>query len=210
MATVRLKQLKYSLFIKKLGFSEVVAMLSSVPARLIVRRSRSMLPGTHIFQTNVNALTCQSIREIQVDFRHKTVKSTFRVSKRGILDDKTDVNSVVQYHYLAPKWLSNLDNRRPFWAALAIRGNNKNQYWEENHETGWPGLASVSLLSAAAFVLCLNNDSDQKGTQSLSCYCLICYSKKNNQNKQKQNNNNNKKPSNAYIVDVVHNRLSYY
>lgn len=153
-------------------------MLSSVPARLIVRRSRSLSPSTRVLHADVNAPTCQGIRETQVDLHRNTVVSTSRVSKRGILDDKTagaNVNSLVQYHHLALKWLSNLDNRRRSWAALASRGRNKNQYWEESHRTSRAGLASVGLLSAAAVAFCLNKDSDNKGRRSLSCYCLTCY-----------------------------------
>lgn len=164
-------------------------MLSSVPARLIVRRSRSLSPSTRVFQTGDNAPTCQGIREPQVDIHRNTVVSISRVSKRGILDDKVagaNVNSLVQYHHLAPKWLSNLDNRRRSWAALTSRGRNKNQYWEESHGTSRAGLASVSLLSAAAVAFCLNKDSDNKGRQSLSCYFLTCYYTNNN------SNNNNK------------------
>lgn len=153
-------------------------MLSSVPARLIVRRSRSLSPSTRVLHANVNAPTCQGIRETQVDLHRNAVVSTSRVSKRVILDDKTagaNVNSLVQYHHLALKWLSNLDNRRRSWAALASRGRNKNQYWEESHRTSRAGLASVGLLSAAAVAFCLNKDSDNKGRRSLSCYCLTCY-----------------------------------
>lgn len=169
---------KLSGFNHRHSFSELVVMLSSVPARLIVRRSRSLSPSTRVFHTNVNAPTCPGIRETQVDtHRVSTVVSTPRVSKMGILDDKTagaNVNSLVQYHHLAPKWLSNLDNRRRSWTALASRGRNKNQYWEENHGTCRVGLASFGLLSAAAIAFCLNKDADNKGKQSLSCYCLTC------------------------------------
>lgn len=157
-------------------------MLSSVPARLIMRRSRSLSPSTRVFHTNVNAPTCAGILESQVDTRRvSTVVSTSCVSKMRILDDKAagaNVNSLVQYHHLAPKWLSNLDNRRRSWTALASRGRNKDRYWEESHGTCQAGLASVGLLSAAAVAFCLNKESDNKGKQSLSCYCLTCYYKK--------------------------------
>lgn len=169
-------------------FIELVAMLSSVPARLIVRRSRSLSPSTRVFQTSVNAPTCHGIRETQVDINRNTVVSTSCVSKRGIQDGKTacaNVNSLVQYHHLAPKWLSKLENRRRSWAALASRGRSKNQYWDESHGTSRAGLASVGLLSAAAVAFCLNKDSDNKGRQSLSCYCLTCYYKKIRKNNNK-------------------------
>lgn len=154
-----------------------MAMLSSVPARLIVRRSRSLSPSNRVFQTSINAATYQGIRETQVDAHRNTVLSTTRVSKMGILDDKTagaNVNYLVQYHKVTHRWLSNLDNRRRSWAAL-IRGRNKNQYWEESHGTNRVGLTPAGLLSASAVAFCLKKDSDNKGRQLLSCYWLTYY-----------------------------------
>ncbi|XP_011606613.2 caseinolytic peptidase B protein homolog isoform X1 [Takifugu rubripes] len=141
-----------------------MAMLSSLPARLIVRRTRSLSPSNRVFQTNVNAATCQGIRNTQVDTHRNTVVSTSRDSKGGILDDKkANGNSFVQYQKFTHRWLSNLDNRRRSWAALAVRGRNKNQYWEESHETCRAVLAPVGLLTAAAVAFCLRKDSDNKG-----------------------------------------------
>ncbi|TWW77455.1 hypothetical protein D4764_12G0008450 [Takifugu flavidus] len=138
-------------------------MLSSVPARLIVRRTRSLSPSNRVFQTNVNAATCQGIRNTQVDTHRNTVVSTYRDSKGGILDDKkANGNSFVQYQKFTHRWLSNLDNRRRSWAALAVRGRNKNQYWEESHETCRAVLAPVGFLTAAAVAFCLRKDSDNK------------------------------------------------
>lgn len=139
-------------------------MLSSVPARLIVRRSRSLSPSTRVFQTNnVNAPTCHGIREKQAVLHRNIVVSDSRVSIRAILDDKSpsaNVNDLVEYHHLAPKWLSNLDSRRRSWAALSSQGRNKNHY-----EPSRTGLASFGFLSAAAVAFCLNKDSDNKGRE---------------------------------------------
>lgn len=163
-------------------FSELAAMLSSVPARLIARRSRSLSPSTRVPQTDVNAPTCQGIRETRVDVHRNTVVSPSRVSTRGILDDKTagaNVNSLVQYPHFAPKWLSKLDNRRRSWAALASRGRNQKQHWGESPGASGAGLPSVGLLSAAVAAFCLNKDSDNKGRPSFFFffYCLTCYHK---------------------------------
>uniref|UniRef100_A0A671VNN2 ClpB family mitochondrial disaggregase n=1 Tax=Sparus aurata TaxID=8175 RepID=A0A671VNN2_SPAAU len=71
--------------------------------------------------------------------------------------------------------MSNLENRRSSWAALASRGRNNNQYWEESGQSGGgegrgtgggssrAGAASVGVLSAAAVAFCLKKDSDNKG-----------------------------------------------
>lgn len=151
-------------------------MLSSVPARLIVRRTRSLSPSNRVFQIKVNAATCQGIRNTQVDTHRNTVVSTSRVSKRGILDDKTaNGNSFMQYQKSTHRWLSNLDNRRRSWAALAVRGRNKNQYWEESHGTCRAALPPVGLLTAAAVAFCLRKDSDNKGRQFLSCLTYYYY-----------------------------------
>lgn len=151
-------------------------MLSSIPARLIVRRTRSMSPSKRVFQTNVNAATCQSIRNTQVDTHRNTVMSTSRVSKREILDDKTsNGNSFVQYQKCTHRWLSNLDNRRRSWAALAVRERNNNQYWEESHEKCRAVWAPVGLLTAAAVAFCIRKDSDNKGRQFLH-HCRFAFS----------------------------------
>lgn len=151
-------------------------MLSSVPARLIVRSTRSLSPSNRVFQIKVNAATCQDIRNTQVDTNRNTVVSTSRVSKRGILNDTTENGkSFVQYQKFTHRWLSNLDNRRRSWAALAVRGRNKNQYWEESHGTCRVALPPVGLLTAAAVAFCLRKDSDNKGRQFLSCLTYYYY-----------------------------------
>lgn len=100
----------------------------------------------------------------------------------------TSVNPSVQYHHLAPRWLSNLENRRNSWAVLASRGRNNDQYWEESGQrdggegrgTGGgasrAGVASAGVLSAAAVALCLKKDSDNKGT----LVSFVNFSLKNN------------------------------
>ncbi|XP_077422861.1 mitochondrial disaggregase isoform X1 [Vanacampus margaritifer] len=155
-------------------------MLSSVPTRLFVRRSRSLSPCRRVFHTSSAAPACQAIiREPPVENNRNPIVSTSRVSRRGILADDTAANSVtqsLQYHHLAPRWLSSLENRRSSWAALANRGRNNNMYWEDgggragSEDGGTSGgasplrVASAGLLSAAAAVaFCLKKDSDDKG-----------------------------------------------
>uniref|UniRef100_A0A3Q3LGR9 ClpB family mitochondrial disaggregase n=1 Tax=Mastacembelus armatus TaxID=205130 RepID=A0A3Q3LGR9_9TELE len=146
-------------------------MLSSVPTRLFARRSRSLSPCSRVLQTSANGAVCQSIHETPTESNRNPIVSTSRVSRRGILTEETagtNVNPSVQYHHLAPRWLSNLENRRSSWAALASRGRNNNQYWEESGQgagggASRAGVASVGVLSAAAVAFCLRKDSDNKG-----------------------------------------------
>ncbi|KAM4742174.1 mitochondrial disaggregase isoform 2-T2 [Anableps anableps] len=153
-------------------------MLSSVPTRLLTRRSRSLSPCGRVLQTSTSGAAGQCFRETPAETNRNPIVSTSRVSRRGILSEETAVtslNSSVQYHHLAPRWLSNLENRRSSWAALASRGRQNNQYWEDSRQTGGSesrgtgggasraGLASAGVLSAAAVAFCLRKDSDNKG-----------------------------------------------
>ncbi|XP_068174205.1 mitochondrial disaggregase [Antennarius striatus] len=153
-------------------------MLSSVPTRLFARRSRSVSPCRRVLQTSANGATCQSIREPQTETARNPIVSTSRISRRGILAEEpasANVSPAVQYHHLAPRWLSNLENRRSSWAALATRGRNNNTYWEESGRRGEgegggaeggfgrAGVTSAGVLSAAAVAFCLKKDSDDKG-----------------------------------------------
>lgn len=160
-------------------------MLSSVPTRLFARRSRSLSPCSRVLQTSANGAACQGIRETPAETNRNPIVSTSRVSRRGILAEETagtSVNPSVQYHHLAHRWLSNLQNRRSSWAALASRGRNNNHYWEESGQGGGDegrgaggpsraGVASAGVLSAAAVAFCLKKDSDNKGR--LSCHCVV-------------------------------------
>lgn len=159
-----------------LRLSQLPAMLSSVPARLMVRRSRSLSPSARVFQSSVDP--CQDTGERPLDTHRNAVVSTSRVSKWGVLDQRTaGVNSSVQYLHLATRWLSNLHNRRRTWAAVAGRGRHNSGDWEDSRAAGRPG-SSAGLLSAAAVAFCLKKDSDNKGRQFGglgSCYCLTYF-----------------------------------
>ncbi|XP_033971045.1 caseinolytic peptidase B protein homolog [Trematomus bernacchii] len=150
-------------------------MLSSIPTRLIARRSRSLSPCSRVLQTSASGAVRQGTREKPAENNRNPILSTSRVSRRGILAEDTagtSVNLAVQYHHLAPRWLSNLENRRNSWASLAGRGRNNNHYWEESGGgegrgtgggAGRAGVASGGVLSAAALAFCLKKDSDNKG-----------------------------------------------
>ncbi|KAM3875578.1 mitochondrial disaggregase [Diretmus argenteus] len=152
-------------------------MLSSVPTRVLMRRSRSLSPCSRVLQTSTGDAACQATRQTPAEANRNPIVSTSRVSRRGILAEEpaasASVKPTVQYHHLAPRWLSNLENRRSSWAALASRGRNNNQYWEESRQRGRGrdtgggpgpvGVASAGVLSAAAVAFCLKKDSDNKG-----------------------------------------------
>ncbi|XP_029629603.1 caseinolytic peptidase B protein homolog [Salmo trutta] len=148
-------------------------MLSSVPPRIFMRRSRSLSP-CRVLQTSAKDAARNHIILEKADANRNPIVSTSRVSRRGILSEEAKgqrVSPAIQYHHLAPRWLSNLQDRRSSWASLASKGRNNNQYWEQSGgrtggESGSSGpyaLASAGILSAAAMAFCLKKDSDTKG-----------------------------------------------
>ncbi|XP_052319325.1 uncharacterized protein LOC127907568 [Oncorhynchus keta] len=149
-------------------------MLSSVPPRIFMRRSRSLSP-CRVLQTSTKDAARNHIIVDKADANRNPIVSTSRVSRRGILSEEAKGQSVslaIQYHHLAPRWLSNLQGRRSSWASLASKGrNNNNLYWDQSGERtgGQSGssrpyaLASAGVLSAAAMAFCLKKDSDTKG-----------------------------------------------
>ncbi|XP_055751063.1 caseinolytic peptidase B protein homolog isoform X2 [Salvelinus fontinalis] len=149
-------------------------MLSSVPPRIFMRRSRSLSP-CRVLQTSTKDAARNRIILDKADANRNPIVSSSRVSRRGILSEEAKGQSVsltIQYHHLAPRWLSNLQDRRSSWVSLASKGrNNNNQYWEQSGgRTGGESgssrpyaLASAGVLSAAAMAFCLKKDSDTKG-----------------------------------------------
>lgn len=152
-------------------------MLSSVPGRLLARRSRSLSPCSRVLQTSPAGAAAHGSPAAEPS--RNPLLSTSRVSRKSLLSEPerlgSSVNPSVQYHHLAPRWLSNLENRRSSWAALASRGRNNNRYWEQSGGgdgssgagggCGRAGAASAGLTAAAAAVaFCLRKDSDSKGT----------------------------------------------
>ncbi|KAJ7995320.1 hypothetical protein DPEC_G00243330 [Dallia pectoralis] len=155
-------------------------MLSSVPPRIFMRRSRSLSP-CRVFQTTArDAARNRSILETAEANRNPVVSTSRVSSRRGILGEDANacksVSSAVQYHHVATRWLSNLEGRRSSWASLASKGcnnnNNSHRYWDQSGErtggergnrTGPYGVACAGVLSAAAVAFCLKKDSDTKG-----------------------------------------------
>ncbi|XP_041918888.1 caseinolytic peptidase B protein homolog [Alosa sapidissima] len=144
-------------------------LLSSVPKRMLMRRSRSLSPCRALQTTGADS-SCttgrQGLREA-VDANRNPLVSTSRVSRKGILSEEASSANVtphMQYHHLATRWLNNLQGRRSSWAALASRGREQN-YWEGagGRESRSSGATSAGVLSAAAIAFCLKKDSSSKG-----------------------------------------------
>uniref|UniRef100_A0AAZ3RWE2 Uncharacterized protein n=1 Tax=Oncorhynchus tshawytscha TaxID=74940 RepID=A0AAZ3RWE2_ONCTS len=136
-------------------------MLSSVPPRIFMRRSRSLSP-CRVLQTSTKDAARNHIILDKADANRNPIVSTSRVSRRGILSEEAKGQSVslaIQYHHLAPRWLSNLQGRRSSWASLASKGRNNNILGSSRPYA----LASAGVLSAAAMAFCLKKDSDTKG-----------------------------------------------
>lgn len=145
-------------------------LLSSVPKRMLMRRSRSLSPCRALQTTGADS-SCstgrQGLREA-VDANRNPIVSTSRVSRKGILSEEASSGNVtphMQYHHLATRWLNNLQGRRSSWAALASKGR-ENNYWEGagSRESRSSGFATAGVLSAAAIAFCLKKDGDSKGT----------------------------------------------
>lgn len=149
-------------------------LLSSVPKRMLMRRSRSLSP-CRALQTAAADSSCstgrQGLREA-VDANRNPIISTSRVSRKGILSEETTSLANVtpqhmQYHHLATRWLNNLQGRRSSWAALASKGR-ENNYWDGasgSRQSRSSGFATAGgVLSAAAVAFCLKKDGDSKGT----------------------------------------------
>ncbi|KAL2096273.1 hypothetical protein ACEWY4_008421 [Coilia grayii] len=148
-------------------------LLSSVPKRMLMRRSRSLSPCRALQTTGADS-SCstgrQGLREA-VDANRNPIVSTSRVSRKGILSEEASSGNVtphMQYHHLATRWLNNLQGRRSSWAALASKGR-ENNYWEGagSRESRSSGFATAGVLSAAAIAFCLKKDGDSKGDSLL-------------------------------------------
>ncbi|XP_007247708.3 caseinolytic peptidase B protein homolog [Astyanax mexicanus] len=133
-------------------------LLSSVPKRLLLRRSRSLSP-CRVLHTSPGEASRICTRELE--------------TARGPAAASVSVTPRVQYHQLANRWRASLQNRRSSWAALASAGRT-NKYWEEEgggksgSGASRGAAATAGVLSAAAVALCLKKDEDSKGDSLLN------------------------------------------
>ncbi|TRY85148.1 hypothetical protein DNTS_006344 [Danionella cerebrum] len=122
--------------------------LSSVPARVLIRRSRSLSPHRALQTSNGEASRFRNLTEVELNRSPVT-----RCSRRSVLNEEPRA----QYHQLASRWRVNLEARRSSWASLTASGRNGG-----GKESSGETVATVGLLSLAAVALCSNEDSEDK------------------------------------------------
>lgn len=126
-------------------------LLSSVPARVLMRRSRSLSPCRALQTGHGEASRFRNLCELEPS--RSPVASGARASRRSVLSEE----SHMQYHQLASRWRVSLEGRRSSWATLTAAGRCR-----DGHESGAHTAAAAGLLSAAALAFCLKKDRDEK------------------------------------------------
>lgn len=119
--------------------------LSSVPARVFIRRSRSLSPCRALHTGHGEAARFRNLEP-----------NRSPVLKRSGVSEETHA----QYHQLASRWRANLESRRSSWASLTAAGRSRG-----GHQSSGKTAASVTgagLISAAALTFCFKKDSDDK------------------------------------------------
>lgn len=148
-------------------------LLSAVPKRLLMRRSRSLSPcrALHI-EPGESSARRNNVRELETAVRSNPVIFASRASRKcTLLKEREEAcssscNFHAQYRQLASRWRTSLESRRSSWAALVTAGHT-GTYREESGEQntgagGWRGAASAGVLSTAALAFCFNRDNNNK------------------------------------------------
>ncbi|ROL54713.1 hypothetical protein DPX16_1599 [Anabarilius grahami] len=125
--------------------------LSSVPARVLMRRSRSLSPCRALQTSHGEASRFRNLCELEPS--RSPVASGSRASRKSVLSEE----SHMQYHQLASRWRVSLEGRRSSWATLTAAGR-----YSGGHESASDTAAAAGVISAAALVLCLKKDNDDK------------------------------------------------
>ncbi|XP_067221299.1 mitochondrial disaggregase-like isoform X1 [Chanodichthys erythropterus] len=125
--------------------------LSSVPARVLMRRSRSLSPCRALQTSHGEASRFRNLCELEPS--RSPVGSGSRASRRSVLSEE----SHMQYHQLASRWRVSLEGRRSSWATLTAAGR-----YRDGHESGSDTAAAAGVISAAALAFCLKKDNDDK------------------------------------------------
>ncbi|XP_067307580.1 mitochondrial disaggregase-like [Pseudorasbora parva] len=126
-------------------------LLSSVPARVLMRRSRSLSPCRALQTGHGEASRFRNLCELEPN--RSPVASGSRASRRSVLSEE----SRMQYHQLASRWRVSLEGRRSSWATLTAAGRCR-----DGHESNAHTAAATGLLSAAALAFCLKKDREEK------------------------------------------------
>ncbi|XP_051966730.1 caseinolytic peptidase B protein homolog [Xyrauchen texanus] len=125
--------------------------LSSVPTRVLMRRSRSLSPCRALQTGHGEASRFRNLCELESN--RSPVTSGSRMSRTGVLGEE----SHMQYHHLANRWRVSLEGRRSSWAALTAAGR-----YSDGGKSRSSTAAAAGLISAAALAFCLKKDSDDK------------------------------------------------
>ncbi|KAK7155961.1 hypothetical protein R3I94_006128 [Phoxinus phoxinus] len=132
--------------------------LSSVPARVLMRRSRSLSPCRALQTGHGEASRFRNLCELEPN--RSPVLSGARASSRSVLSEE----SHMQYHQLASRWRTSLEGRRSSWASLTASGRSRGGHQSDSHTAA---SASVGLISAAALAFCLKSDTEDKASALL-------------------------------------------
>ncbi|XP_016336858.1 caseinolytic peptidase B protein homolog isoform X2 [Sinocyclocheilus anshuiensis] len=128
--------------------------LSSVPARVMMRRSRSLSPCRALQTGHGEASRFRNLCELEPN--RSPVASGPRASRKSVASEE----SRVQYHHLASRWRVSLEGRRSSWASLTAAGRHRAGHESRAEAAAAAGVAGV--ISAAALALCFKKDSDDK------------------------------------------------
>ncbi|XP_077086481.1 mitochondrial disaggregase isoform X4 [Siphateles boraxobius] len=134
-------------------------LLSSVPARVLMRRSRSLSPCRALQTGHGEASRFRNLCELEPN--RSPVLSGSRASRSSVASEE----SHVQYHQLASRWRASLEGRRSSWASLTASGRSRNGYQSDSHTAA--SAAALGLISAAALAFCLKRDGDEKASALL-------------------------------------------
>ncbi|XP_026994645.2 caseinolytic peptidase B protein homolog [Tachysurus fulvidraco] len=153
-------------------------MLSAVPKRLLMRRSRSLSPcrllHTDPGQANVRR---PNVDDLQASVRRNPgIFASCASSNCTLMREREEAcnntgNLHAQYRQLASRWRTSLESRRSSWAALVTAGHTGSYREERGGQNtgyrGWRGAASAGVLSTGALVFCFNKDNNKNTAEAL-------------------------------------------
>ncbi|MCJ8739862.1 hypothetical protein PDJAM_G00052270 [Pangasius djambal] len=153
-------------------------LLSAVPKRLLMRRSRSLSPCRALHtEPGESSARRHNVHGLETAVRSNPVIFASRASRKcTLLREREEAcsssgNLHAQYRQLAGRWRTSLESRRSSWAALVTAGHT-GTYWEERRGQGtgtggWRGAASAGVLSTAALAFCFNRDNNNNPGEAL-------------------------------------------
>ncbi|XP_042627654.1 caseinolytic peptidase B protein homolog [Cyprinus carpio] len=128
--------------------------LSSVPARVLMRRSRSLSPCRALQTGHGEASRFRNLCELEPN--RSPVARVPRASGKSVAGEE----SRMQYHQLASRWRESLEGRRSSWASLTAAGRHRDGHESRAEAADAAGVAGV--ISVAALAFCFKKDSDDK------------------------------------------------